>query len=87
MAPLLAAYAWVAKWAGAGCVASTLDIIRITPRSPPASGSWASIRRMAARVTRNWLVAFDASTVSQPSSVASWTGPSPNRRPLIPATL
>ena len=77
----------MAKWAGTGRVASVLDISRMLPRDPPASGAWASIRRTAARATRNWLVAFAAMTVSQPSSVASWTGPSPNRRAEIPATL
>ena len=60
---------------------------RSAPREPAASGSWASIRAIAARATRNWLVAFVAMTVSQPSSVASWSGPSPIRRPLMPATL
>ena len=32
-------------------------------------------------------MAFVAMTVSQPSSVAAWSGPSPSRRPLMPATL
>ncbi len=57
-----------------------------TPREPTASRGWARIRRIAARATRNWVVALAAITDSQPSSVASWIGPSPNRRAEIPAT-
>ena len=46
----------------------------------------ASIRRTAARLVRKTPRALTSRTASQPSSVHSSSGPSPNRRPLIPAT-
>ena len=50
------------------------------------SGACSSITRRTAARTSAWLRALSASVASQASPVRVWTGPSPKRRPLPPAT-
>ncbi len=64
----------------------TLPISRIEPRVPDSFGSCARIRPTTALQTSACVRRFSASVASQASPVISCIGPSPNRRPLPPAT-
>ena len=74
------------KKSGEGDQPSTEPVFRTVPRRPASSSACASIWRTAAWLVRKSPRALASRTASQPSSVHSSSGPSPNRRPLIPAT-
>jgi hypothetical protein len=87
IAPFEAAYACVPKCRACGEKPSTLAMFRIVPRRPSASTSCFSMRFSAARHMKNMDFTLASSVTSQPSSEHSCRGPSPNFRPLMPATL
>ena len=76
----------MAKNSGAGSELVTLPIRRIEPRVPDSFGSCSRIRATTDRQTMAWVVRFSSSVRSQASRPTVWIGPSPNRRPLPPAT-
>ena len=68
--------------------AVTLPISRIEPRVPDSFGSWPRIRATTARQTSAWVaqVQLERRGPSASARRRVWIGPSPNRRPLPPAT-
>ena len=86
-APFAAAYACVPNSSGTGAVVVTLPISRIEPRVPPVvrgpgRASLATTRAQA----RIWVRRFRSAVASHASGRHGVDRPSPNRRPLPPAT-